>query len=163
MLREAKTNKLKGKPVCVQKSNCAKCNSLINPRNKHECFKQYCSFRKQNREAGHYCYMRPLVNELPRSDNVLCVFYDFETTEDTRLTESSTVHIPNLACIQNFCTVCENDLILTRHVCGVLRGNMRSGMIPWAISCLIFVSRGNGVRELLQLHTMRKALMPTLF
>ena len=102
-----KTNKLKGKPVCIHKRNCAKCNSLINPRNKHECFKQYCSFRKQNREAGHYCYMRPLLNELLRSDNVLFVFYDFETTQDTRLPESSTVHIPNLLCIQHFCSLRE--------------------------------------------------------
>ena len=94
-----KTNKLKGKPVCMQKRNCAKCNSLILRKHKHECFKQYCSFRQQNREAGHYCYMRPLANELPRSDNVLFVFYDFETTQDTRLTESATVHIPNLVCL----------------------------------------------------------------
>ena len=53
--------------------------------------------------------MRPVVNELPRSDDVLFVFYDFETTQDTRLTESSTVHIPNLVCIQHFCTVCEKE------------------------------------------------------
>jgi len=30
-----KTNKLKGKPVCMQKRNCGKCNSLIT--RKHEC------------------------------------------------------------------------------------------------------------------------------
>jgi len=53
--------------------------------------------------------MRPLVVELPRNDNVLFVFYDFKSTQDTRLSESSTVHIPNLVCIQHFCTVCEND------------------------------------------------------
>jgi len=76
---------------------------------KHECFKQFCSICQQNREAGHYCYMRPLVNELPRNDNFFFVFSDFETTQDTRLSESSTVQIPNLVCIQHFCTVCEND------------------------------------------------------
>ena len=53
--------------------------------------------------------MRPLVNELPRSDNVLFVFYDFETTQDTRLTDSSTVHIPNLVSILHFDTVCEKN------------------------------------------------------
>jgi len=104
-----KTNKLKGKPVCAQKRNCAKCNSLIHSRYKHECFKQYWSFCQQNREAGHYCYMRPLANELPRSDNVLFVFYDFETTQDTKLTESVSVYFPNLVCLQHFCAVCEKD------------------------------------------------------
>ena len=104
-----KTNKLKGKPVCMQKRNCANCNSPILRKHKHECFKQYCSFCQQNRETGHLCYMRPLANELPRSDNVLFVFYDFETTQDTRLNESASVNIPNLVCLQQFCAVCEKD------------------------------------------------------
>ena len=34
-----KTNKLKGKPVCLQKRNCGTCNSPIIPMHKHECFK----------------------------------------------------------------------------------------------------------------------------
>jgi len=38
---------------------------------------------------------------------VLFVFNDFETTQDTRLTESSIVQIPNLVCLLHFCTVCE--------------------------------------------------------
>jgi hypothetical protein len=28
--------------------------------------------------------MKPLKNEVPRSDDVLFVFYDFETTQDTK-------------------------------------------------------------------------------
>jgi len=39
------------------------------------------------------------------------VFYDFETTKTTRLTESSPVLIPNLVCLQHFCTVCEKPHI----------------------------------------------------
>ena len=53
--------------------------------------------------------MRPLTNELPKCNNVLFVFYDYETTHDTRLTESATVHIPNLVCIQHFCALCEKE------------------------------------------------------
>jgi len=49
-----KTNNLKGKPICVQKRNCAKCNSLIHSLYRHECFKQYCSLCQQKRETGHY-------------------------------------------------------------------------------------------------------------
>jgi len=100
---------LKRKPVCSQKRNCGKCNSLIGPMYKHECFKQYCSFSQQNREAGRLCYMYPLKNELPRSDNVLFAFYDFETTQDTRLTTSATVHIPKFVCLQHFCALCEKE------------------------------------------------------
>jgi len=51
--------------------------------------------------------MKPLVNELPRSDNILFVFYDFETTQDTKISDSATVHIPNLVCLQQFCAHCE--------------------------------------------------------
>jgi len=53
--------------------------------------------------------MRPLKNELPRSDNVLFAFYDFETTQETQLTESATVHISNLVCIQHFFTLYEKE------------------------------------------------------
>ena len=51
--------------------------------------------------------MKPLANELPRSDNVLFLFYDFETTQETRFTDSATEHVPNLVCVQQFCSLCE--------------------------------------------------------
>ena len=73
-----KTNKLKGKTVCAQKRNCAKCNGLLADSNKYECFKSFCDNCHKNREYGHLSYMAPLVKKLPKSDNVLFVFYDFE-------------------------------------------------------------------------------------
>jgi len=51
--------------------------------------------------------MQPLENEFPRSDNVLFVFYDFETTQDTKFSENANEHIPILDCIQHFCSACE--------------------------------------------------------
>ena len=48
--------------------------------------------------------MATLKNELPRSDNVLFVFYDFETTQYTKVTDSATLHVPNLVCLQQVCT-----------------------------------------------------------
>jgi len=57
-------------------------------------------------EIGHLCYMATLKNELHHSDNVLFVFYDFETTQDTKLSDSATLHILNLVCLQQFCTQC---------------------------------------------------------
>jgi hypothetical protein len=53
--------------------------------------------------------MRPLRNELPCSDDVLFVFYDFETTQDTQFSENANEHSPILVCIQNFCSTCENQ------------------------------------------------------
>ena len=54
--------------------------------------------------------MKPLINELPRSDDVLYVFYDFETTQDTNFSDSATVHAPNLVHIQQFCSLCETQV-----------------------------------------------------
>ena len=94
-----------GKSVCEQKRNGAMCNRYIT-RRKHEYFKPYCPNCHQNKEIGHFCYMQPLKNELPRSD-VLFVFYDFETTQDTKFLGNETEHIPILFSLQQFCTACE--------------------------------------------------------
>jgi hypothetical protein len=37
------------------------------------------------------------------------VFYDFETTQETKVSDSATVHIPNLVCLQQFCSLCEKE------------------------------------------------------
>jgi hypothetical protein len=67
--------------------------------------------------------MQPLKNELPRSDNVLFVFYDFETTQDTKFSENATEHVPNLVCVQQFCSVCEmqDDIDIDCERCGEKR------------------------------------------
>ena len=51
--------------------------------------------------------MQPLKNELPSADNVLFVFYDIETTQDTKISETAKLHEPILVCLQKFCTACE--------------------------------------------------------
>jgi hypothetical protein len=35
------------------------------------------------------------------------VFYDFETTQDTKFSDKATAHIPMLVCLQQFCTACK--------------------------------------------------------
>ena len=55
---------------------------------------------------GHLYYMKSLAYEMPRTDNVLFVFYEFETTQDTRFTDLATEHVPNLVCVQHFCSQC---------------------------------------------------------
>jgi hypothetical protein len=101
-----KKNTLRGKTVCEQKRNCVSCGSLLTSK-KHECFKSYCANCKRNVEIAHLCYMQPLKNRLPRNDNVLFVFYDFETTQGTEVSDSAKLHVPNLVCLQRFCLKCE--------------------------------------------------------
>ena len=53
--------------------------------------------------------MRPLKDALPpASDKVLYVFYDFKTTQNTEYTADAKLHIPNLVCVQQFCSRCED-------------------------------------------------------
>jgi hypothetical protein len=51
--------------------------------------------------------MQPLNNFFTSSDRVLYVFYDFETTQTTRYSDTAKLHVPNLVCIQQFCSRCE--------------------------------------------------------
>ena len=51
-------------------------------------------------EVGHLCYTQPLKTVLPPSEGVLYVFYNFETTQNTRYSDTGKVHVHNLVCIQ---------------------------------------------------------------
>ena len=51
--------------------------------------------------------MHPLTDEVPSADKVLFVFYDFEATQDTKISETAKLHEPILVCLQQFCTNCE--------------------------------------------------------
>ena len=102
-----KTNKLGNKTVWEKVRNCAVCNVCVTTTTKnHECFKPFCANCKKNMEINHLCYMQPLKNELHSADDVLFVFYDFKTTQDTKVNESATLHVPILVCLQQFCTAC---------------------------------------------------------
>jgi len=76
---------------------------------RHECNKVFCANCKQNRDADHLCYMKPLNDVLPdASDKVLHVFYDFETTQNTKYSDKATLYVPDLVCVQQFCSQCED-------------------------------------------------------
>ena len=104
-----KANRLRGKTVCAQKRNCSTCGTLLT-RKKHESFNPFCENCKEDKEIGHLCYMKLLMNILPGNYDVLFVFYDFETPQDSKFSDSATVHVPNLVCLQQFCTLCETKL-----------------------------------------------------
>ena len=73
------TNKLRRKTLRAQKRNCSNSGNLLSHK-KHDCYKTYCKNCMQYKMIGHLCYIKTLANEMPRSDNVLFVFYEFETT-----------------------------------------------------------------------------------
>jgi hypothetical protein len=45
----------------------------------------------------------------PKCLQVLYVLYNFETTQNTKVTKIATVHVTNLVCVQQFCTLCEEE------------------------------------------------------
>ena len=53
--------------------------------------------------------MPTLKNEVALSDKVLFFSYDFATTQDTKVTDSATLHVPNLVCVQQFCSMCKTS------------------------------------------------------
>jgi len=91
--------------VCERKRCCGACGGLVTREN-HECNRLFCDTCKQNREVGHLCFMRQLKDESHADDGVLYVFYDFETTQNTRHWDTAIVHVPNLVCLQQFCSRC---------------------------------------------------------
>jgi hypothetical protein len=95
------------KYVCERKRICESCGGLIK-RDGHECNRRYCATCGQQRETGHLCFIKLLQNEPVSKENVLFVFYDFDTTQDTKYSEKATVHVPNLVCVQQFCSQCES-------------------------------------------------------
>jgi len=96
-----------------RKSTCEprKCSGTFGAmitQNTHECNKRFFGTCKENKEDGLLCFMRPLVNVPDASEHVLYVFYDFETTEGTKPSVRTNEQVPNLVCLQQFCSKCEN-------------------------------------------------------
>ena len=121
-----KTNKLEGnKTVCEKVRNCTVCNMCVTRKN-HECFKPFCPNCNKNMEINDLCYMQPLKNEVPSADNVLFVFYDFETSQDTKISETAKLHEPILVCLQQFCTACEMQDDYEHDCARWVRGSIRS-------------------------------------
>jgi hypothetical protein len=82
--------------------------------------------------------VKPLKNELPSSDDVLFVFYEFESTQDSKISDSATVHIPNLVCLQQFCTLCEmqSDIDIDCERCRKRKHSFFDDPVGDLLSCL---------------------------
>jgi len=96
-----KQSTAKRKSVCERKRFCATCGILVTREN-YECTKRFCAHCKQNRDVGKQYYMRLLKDVLPiAGDKVLNIFYDFETTQNTRYSDKATLNVPDLVCLQH--------------------------------------------------------------
>ena len=119
MFREPQSTSNK-KSICGRKRCRKTCGALLNGMN-HDCSMRYCHTCKQNRATGHLCYMRPLKDVLPaNANNVLYMFYDFETTQNKTYSDTANEHAPNLVCVQQFCAKCEEieDCSIDCERCG---------------------------------------------
>jgi len=103
-----KQSTTKKKSVCERKRCCATCGRLVTDA-RHECNKVLCANCKQNRDVGYLCYTIPLKDLLPDAiDKVLYVFYDFETTRNTKYSDKATLYVPDLVFFQQFCSQCDD-------------------------------------------------------
>jgi len=108
MFRNDKHSTAERKSVCERKRCCATCGLLVKC-DSHECNERFCANTKENKDVGHLCFMRPLKDVLPSAgDKVLYVFYDFKTTQNKRYTDKATLHVPDLVCVQQFSSQCED-------------------------------------------------------
>ena len=130
--------------VCERKRQCGTYGELVVSGRPHECGKRYCDVRTANREVGHLCYMQPLKNVLPSSDGILFVFYDFETTQKTRYSVTAKEHVPNLVCLQEFCSRCEAMKTASGSANAVESVNTCSGRIPWVTYSHTSANRDHG-------------------
>ena len=97
-LASHKQNTSKKKSVWEHKRSCATCGWFVTDA-RHKCNKVFCANCKLNRDVGHLCYMKPLKDVLPdASDKVLYVFYDLETTQNTKYSDKATLHVLDLVC-----------------------------------------------------------------
>jgi len=95
------------KSVFERRRICATCGARVT-RGNHECNKRYCEICNKNRNVGHLCFIRTLKDVLPaNANNVLYVFYDFETTQIKMYSNTAKEHVPNLVCVQQFSASCE--------------------------------------------------------
>lgn len=101
--------------VCDARKKCPICQTGYRSNNKHICGKHYCKICESYESNTHQCHMPVYKTKRKDDQNILYVFYDFETQQDTPLSECEPTkfrHVPNLCVLQSACTTCwENEKI----------------------------------------------------
>jgi hypothetical protein len=84
------------KSICERRQCSATCGAIVTRRN-HECNQRYCETCNQKRDVGRLYFIRPLKDVLPNNaDSELYVFYDFETTQNKRYSDTAKAHEPKI-------------------------------------------------------------------
>jgi G:T-mismatch repair DNA endonuclease (very short patch repair protein) len=108
----------KEKTVCNMYRQCKDCFRIYknyNGRRKHICNEYFCKTCKEHVNQNHECYMKKDSKvEPPSDDQVMMVFWDSETTQDTPVSENmadGTKHVVNLIVCQTQCSICRDKPI----------------------------------------------------
>lgn len=98
--------------VCDIRKKCPICHVGYQRNSEHFCGIHYCKICEKYVTNTHQCHM-PVYKTKRRDDqNTLLVFYDFETQQNTPLSESEPhkfKHVPNLCVLQTACSTCSSN------------------------------------------------------
>ena len=96
--------------------------------------------------------MQLLKNVLPSSNGVLYVFYDFETTQKARYSDTAKVHFYTWSAYSSSVRGARALRIVNGIANGVEITNPRSGMIAWVTSSRTSTNRDPVSGRYLRLH-----------
>jgi len=108
-------NNIRGKSVCDVYKFCELCcrsYTLFKNRKPHICQEIFCNNCRSHVPKGHKCYIRKIKNSLPSTDDKLLVYFDIESTINTRISNNNsdgTLHICNLIIAHSHCGKCIKD------------------------------------------------------
>jgi len=91
--------------------------------------------------------MKTLKKELSRSDDVLFVFYDFETTQDKKFSDKANVHIPMTFVYNSSVRLARCKTPSTWIVSAVVGDAILSSRIPYGTCYLISANLDLGVKR----------------
>ncbi|KAK5638665.1 hypothetical protein RI129_012960 [Pyrocoelia pectoralis] len=98
------------KTICEKIFKCETCYKVVDvgSRRTHICNTSYCKCCNKNRSIGHLCYM-PIDTSFPKLKDFLFIFYDLECTQDTKFSDSQSLHEPNVCVFNQRCDVCIDE------------------------------------------------------
>ena len=104
--------------VCSQIKQCSFCLKTIKSDRKHVCGEIFCKICKKHQPGDHLCYIQ-VDKGFPKLQDILFVFFDFETRQDTVLENGDLLHEVNLCVLKQFCNVCRDSEPWLCDRCGV--------------------------------------------
>lgn len=116
------------KTTCNKYRICGECYApyAVRLNQPHTCGEKFCNICNGMRDINHLCYMAPskkvAKNRNKRSEKILYVFYDFESTQSESYSEidGASLHKANLCAAQQTCDSCSDsdDISIPCVSCG---------------------------------------------